>query len=136
MTDRRLDLPDSWRYNIKHILREHLPGVEVWAYGSRVSGESHPGSDLDLALRGPGLEPLPADRLLDLAEAFERSNIPILVQAHDWGRLPDTFHREIERQYLPLGCAIETGARLQPVDSGDRVRRQPSREPVPGRSRR
>ena len=40
---------------LEEILREHVPGVEVWAYGSRVSGHSHGGSDLDLVLRGPEL---------------------------------------------------------------------------------
>ena len=29
------------------LLREHLPDVEVWACGSRITGESHDGSDLD-----------------------------------------------------------------------------------------
>ena len=32
---------------LQALLREHLPGVEVWAYGSRVNGRSHDGSDLD-----------------------------------------------------------------------------------------
>ena len=44
---------------LEGILREHVPGVEVWAYGSRVSGHSHGGSDLDLVLRGPDLEEIP-----------------------------------------------------------------------------
>ena len=101
MTD-FVDLPTPYRREIEALLRRHLPGVEAWAYGSRVNGESHPGSDLDLALRGPGLDPLPADKLLDLAEAFERSNIPILVQAHDWTRLPESFHQEIERRHVVL----------------------------------
>lgn len=43
-------------------LREHLSDAEVWAYGSRVSGRGHDGSDLDLVLRGPGLEEIPLGR--------------------------------------------------------------------------
>ena len=35
---------------------------------------------------------------MDLIEALEESNVPIIVQAHDWARLPESFHREIERQ--------------------------------------
>ena len=54
MTD-RLALPRRYRDQLEALLREHVPGVEVWAYGSRVNGESHDGSDLDLALRGPAL---------------------------------------------------------------------------------
>ena len=51
----RLHLLLRHRERLEALLREHLPGVEVWAYGSRVNGRSHDGSDLDLVLRGPGL---------------------------------------------------------------------------------
>ena len=97
----RLDLPRRYREQLEALLREHVPGVEVWAYGSRVNGESHEGSDLDLVLRSPSLEPLGGE-YLDLIEALEESNIPILVQAHDWARLPQGFHQEIERGYLVI----------------------------------
>ena len=43
-----LHLSPRHREEIEALLREHLPGVEVWAYGSRVTGRSHEGSDLDL----------------------------------------------------------------------------------------
>ena len=95
----RLALPRRYRDQLEALLRQHVPGVEVWAYGSRVNGESHEGSDLDLALRGPGLEPLDGG-FYDLLEAIEKSDIPILVQAHDWAMLPESFHREIERDYV------------------------------------
>lgn len=58
------------------MLRKHVPDAEVWAYGSRVNGESHEGSDLNLVVRGPGLEPL-GGGFLNLLEAIEESNIPI-----------------------------------------------------------
>ena len=97
----RLALPRRYRDQLEALLRQHVPSVEVWAYGSRVNGESHEGSDLDLALRGPALEPLDAG-FYELLEAIEKSNIPILVQAHDWAMLPESFHREIERGYVLL----------------------------------
>ena len=34
------------------------PTAEVWAYGSRVTGEAHEASDLDLVVRRPNLEAL------------------------------------------------------------------------------
>ena len=105
MTD-RLALPLRYRKQLKALLDEHVPGVEVWAYGSRVNGESHEGSDLDLALRGPALEPLDGG-FYDLLEAIEKSNIPILIQAHDWARLPESFHREIERDHV----VVQEGAK-------------------------
>ena len=98
MTD-GLDLLLRHRDQLEALLREHVPGVEVWAYGSRVNGRSHEGSDLDLVLRSAMLEPL-GEGFFDLLEAIEKSNIPILVQAHDWARLPESFHREIEQGYV------------------------------------
>ena len=104
MTD-RLDLPRRYRERIEALLRTHAPGVEVWAYGSRVNGESHAGSDLDLVLRGPRLERLPDRAIHGLREAFMESDIPILIQAHDWAALPDGFRREIERDHVVLAQA-------------------------------
>ena len=95
----RLSLPTRYRRMVEAILCEHVPEAEVWAYGSRIQGRSHDGSDLDLVIRSPSLEPLGAE-LLDLIEAFQESNIPFLVQVHDWARLPESFHREIERDYV------------------------------------
>ncbi len=81
---------------------EHLPGIEVWAYGSRVNGESHDGSDLDLVLRAPGLQEVPIGPLADFTEALHDSTLPFLVEARDWARLPERFHREIERGYVVI----------------------------------
>ena len=100
MTD-RLNLPQRYRRILEALLHEHVPDAEVWAYGSRITGESHEGSDLDLVVRGPELKPL-GDGFFQLLEALEKSNIPILIQAHDWARLPESFHGEIEREYVVL----------------------------------
>jgi predicted nucleotidyltransferase len=84
------------------LLRAHLPGVEVWAYGSRVNGRGHDGSDLDLVLRTADLRRLPVDQMRGFEDAVRDSTIPFLVQAHDWACLPDRFHREIERDYVVM----------------------------------
>ena len=98
----RLHLSPRHRAQIVALLGEHLPGVEVWAYGSRITGESHDGSDLDLVLRAPDLQKIPIGRLSDLWEALRESTIPFLVEARDWARLPEGFHEEIERDYVVL----------------------------------
>ena len=98
----RLHLLLRHRQQIEALLRRHLPGVEVWAYGSRISGRSHEGSDLDLVLRGPGLAKIELSRLADFEEALRDSSIPFLVEARDWARLPQSFHREIERDHVVL----------------------------------
>ena len=98
----RLHLSPRHRAQIVALLGEHLPDVEVWAYGSRITGESHDGSDLDLVLRAPDLQKIPIGRLSDLWEALRESTIPFLVEARDWARLPEGFHGEIERDYVVL----------------------------------
>ena len=95
-----LHLSARHRAMLEALLQEHLPEVEVWAYGSRVNGESHDGSDLDLVLRGPGLAKIDITRLVDFEEALRDSTVPFLVEAHDWARLPESFHREIQRNHV------------------------------------
>ncbi|MDE0040130.1 MAG: restriction endonuclease subunit S [Gammaproteobacteria bacterium] len=119
----RLHLSRKHRRILETLLREHLPDVEVWAYGSRVNGRSHDGSDLDLVLRGPGLEEIPVGRLNDFWDAVSESLIPFLVEARDWARLPDRFRREIESQHLEL-CApcSHPSCRWQKARLGDVIR--------------
>ena len=91
---------------IKALLHKHLPGVKVWAYGSRVNGRSHDGSDLDLVLHGPKLAEIDTSQLADFIEALQDSTIPFLVEVRDWARLPKSFHREIEREHVVLVAAV------------------------------
>lgn len=106
MRTERLDLLPRHRKQLEHLLQKHLPGIVVWAYGSRVNGNSHPGSDLDLVLRGPTLEPIPIDQLMAFKAAFTASTIPFLMDARDWARLPEYFHREIERDYVVVQAGM------------------------------
>ena len=97
-----IHLKPAHRAELVSLLQEHLPGVEVWAYGSRVNGRSHDGSDLDLVLRGPELKKIPIGQLSDFMDAFQESNIPFLVEVRDWARLPENFHQEIEQEHIVL----------------------------------
>ena len=110
-------MPDRMRLSARHrraleaLLRKHLPNVEAWAYGSRVNGLGHDGSDLDLVLRGRELEKIPFDQLADFEDAVRESTIPFLVEARDWAKLPEQSHRETEREYvvlLPVGKTSST----------------------------
>ena len=100
-----LHLQRRHRQLIEDLARRHLPGIEIWAYGSRVNGQSHDGSDLDLVLRGPNLAETPALQLADFKDALRYSTLPFLVDVHDWARLPESFHRRIEREYVVLQAA-------------------------------
>ncbi len=101
MTD-RLRLKLRHRRMLEDILQAHVPEVEVRAYGSRISIRSHDGSDLDLVLRSPELKEIPLRKLVDLEEALRESSLPFLIEARDWARLPESFHREIARDYVVL----------------------------------
>ena len=101
MTDRLHILPKH-RTILESLLEEHLPDVEVWAYGSRVNGRSHDGSDMDLVLRAPGLNEIPAHQVSEFKDAVRASAIPFLVEARDWAKLPERFHREIEKRHIVL----------------------------------
>ncbi len=98
----RLRLSKRHQRILEALIRQHLPDVEVWAYGSRVNGRGHDGSDLDLVLRGSGLKEIPIGQLADFEEALRESNIPFLVEARDWARVPGHFHKEIERKHAVL----------------------------------
>lgn len=76
--------------------------ITVWAYGSRVNGKAHSGSDLDLVLRTADLKPIASHQLNTLCEKITESNIPILVELRDWALLPNNFHNNIESNYEVL----------------------------------
>jgi predicted nucleotidyltransferase len=80
--------------------------LEVWAYGSRLTGGAHEASDLDLVIRTPDLQKLPFDVLADIKERIREITIPILVEVFDWARLPASFHRRIEAQHEVLFSSL------------------------------
>src|SRR6185436_2983526 len=97
-----MDLPQRYLDQVVALLHTHVPHSEVWAYGSRVTGGGHEASDLDLVLRNPTNPAAENPELVDLREAFIESNLPIRVDVMDWSRIPESFHREIERAHVVL----------------------------------
>ena len=99
-----MQLPDSYRQIVTRLAREHMgPTVELWAYGSRVTGRAHDTSDLDLAVRRSDGGPVDPERLGRFRTALEDSDLPIFVDAHDWACLPPSFLPAIEREHEVLG---------------------------------
>lgn len=82
---------------LRDLLARHVPDAEVWAYGSRIMGTAHEGSDLDIVLRHAGDPTGDVEGWLELKEAVEQSCIPIIVDIHLWRHLPENFHANIER---------------------------------------
>ena len=116
----KLDLKPRHAEIVRRILGAHVPEVEVWAYGSRVTGDSHDGSDLDLVLRHPEQQAAGQRKLGQLKTALEESDLPILVDVLDLAYLPVAFQREIERAYAIMHAPDADG--VQPVPPRSRAR--------------
>ena len=97
-----LELKPACLRTLLTILAAHVPDAEVWAYGSRVHGGAHEGSDLDLVLRNPESLDRPQKNLHRLRDSLSESDLPILVEVLDWARIPEEFRREIERRHVVL----------------------------------
>lgn len=94
--------PRDW-VDVLNILREQVPGLEVWAFGSRARRAAKPYSDLDLALMTP--QPLTLAQLAAITDAFETSNLSIRVDVVDWAATSEAFRRIIERDRVVVQTA-------------------------------
>lgn len=84
----------DWQ-EVQHILREKVPSLEVWAFGSRARRSAKPFSDLDLAL--VTTQPLSLAQLAELNDAFDNSDLPMRVDLVDWAATQDAFRQIIAR---------------------------------------
>ena len=77
---------------------------------------------ISTVLRRPDRQEIPIGALTDFEEALRDSNLPFLVEAHDWVRLPQRFHREIERRHVALlACGMQQPTRRKPMAAKDKV---------------
>jgi len=79
----------------------HAP-TKVLAYGSRVSGEAHDTSDLDLVLLSLDKKKIKRSELIDFKARLQNSNIPILTQVLDWQNIPEGFDKSILQYHEEL----------------------------------
>ncbi len=93
-------LRDKDRENIIALAKQSFKKpVHLWAFGSRVNGQAHDMSDLDLALISDDDEKTDIEEYIDFKESLRDSNIPILIQVLDWHRIPTYFHKNILENY-------------------------------------
>ena len=98
---REIQLRPQDRKQVERILSHFVPNEEVWAYGSRVDGSGHELSNLDLVIRNHSdLKVSVGQVLAELREAFSQSNLPFLVDVHNWARLPAAFWANIEAPHV------------------------------------
>jgi len=103
MTD-AIDLTKEQRTTLTALLRRFLPGVAVWAYGSRVKWTARPNSDLDLvAFATPAQRP----QVAELKDALAESNLPFPVDLHVWDEVPERFREIIRKEYVVVQEAKE-----------------------------
>lgn len=92
-----IDLAPQHLAIVREILSRHAPGLEVRAFGSRISGKAKSYSDLDIAI--VGIDKTEAAQLAALREALAESELPFRVDVLDWHRISDGFREIIARQY-------------------------------------
>ncbi len=88
--------------------------IQVLAYGSRVHGDAHEGSDLDLVVRSLVGSRAYIDQLYDAIDAIQDSTIPILVELRAWDYLPESFKTEILKNYEVL---YNSSLKVQPASN-------------------
>lgn len=89
---------------VRRILRKHVPGCPIWAFGSRVHGRNlKPFSDLDLAVISD--KPLGLDTLIALRTAFSDSALPFQVDVVDYAAADAGFRSIInaDHEIVTLG---------------------------------
>lgn len=101
----KIDLPPAHLESLRRLLTQYAPHLEIWAYGSRVSGAHHAGSNLDLVVRSPDERPIARAQFHALKDALEESDLPVLIDLFDWGTLPEAFRCQIQRAHVPLQSA-------------------------------
>lgn len=87
---------------LQTLLAQRVPHAQVWVYGSRITGHAHEGSDVDIVLRNPANLTAEIPELPELQEAVRESNLPMLIDIHDWAHLPTDFHHNIESNYVEI----------------------------------
>ena len=92
-----MNIQDKYLSILSQIFRQVCPKVTVLAYGSRVTGDSHQGSDLDLAIKNVTIS-----EIATLKDAIYQSNIPFLVDIHQYESLPDRFKTKIDKECVVI----------------------------------
>lgn len=95
----RLFLRAEYLQMLVNIFNSYCPQAEIWAYGSRIKGEAHEGSDLDLVVKSFNS---PNKNIYDLRTLINDSDIPIIVELLDFNNIPASFQEEILKDYVVI----------------------------------
>lgn len=83
---------------VQRILAVHFEGMEVWAYGARVTGvDLTPDTELDLVAISE--KPLSFEVMTAVEKAFVDSGLPFSVDIVDWAKLPESIQKQIKKEH-------------------------------------
>ena len=96
----KLHLNPIYLATIKGILKKHLKKRKVVAFGSRVTGNFKPHSDLDLCIMGD--DSLSIQEIAALKEDFSESQLPIRIDIVVWTDISSEFQEIIKNNKFEL----------------------------------
>ena len=86
---------------VKRILDLHFNGLEVLAYGSRVSGVNlTPDADLDIVVVSE--KPISLEDMISVEKAFAETKLPFRVDIVDWAKLPESLQKAIKKEHAVI----------------------------------
>ncbi len=95
----RLFIKPQYLQILLDVFKNYCPNAEIWAYGSRINGEAHEASDLDLVVKSFNDV---NKSLFELKELINDSDIPIIVDILEFDKIPFSFQKEIEKDYISI----------------------------------
>lgn len=85
---------------LRSILNHYLPRREVWAFGSRVTGQVKRYSDLDLMICGD--QPTPLSVTASIQDDLLESDLPYRVDLVDWATASERFRGIVQQNYIVI----------------------------------
>lgn len=95
----RLFIKPQYLQILLDVFKNYCPDAEIWAYGSRINGDAHEASDLDLVVKSFNDV---NKSLSELRELINDSDIPIIVDILEFDKIPFSFQKEIEKDYISI----------------------------------
>lgn len=86
---------------VQRILNIHFTGLEVDAYGSRVSGKDlTPESALNVVVLSS--KPIPLEEMVAVEKAFADSGLPFRVDIVDGAKLTESMQKSIKKEHVVI----------------------------------
>jgi predicted nucleotidyltransferase len=86
-------LEEDYKKDIITLADKFTVPLEIWAFGSRVNGDAHQASDLDLLIKFENKDE--KKELRQFKKNLQESNIPILIEVRNWDNIPSYFKENI-----------------------------------------